>query len=76
MPAVSVLLPLFPDDSKFVSMIRHAMDVIWKAVQVVYPGQIPVITSTPLHYSQTDTLFLAYKPWKRQICFTFWRTPH
>ena len=44
MPAASVLLPVFPDDSKSVSMIRHAMDVIWKAVQVVNPGQIPVIT--------------------------------
>ena len=43
-PAVSVLLPLFPNDSKSVSMIRHAMDVIWKVVQVFNPGQIPVIT--------------------------------
>ncbi|KAL5005325.1 hypothetical protein ScPMuIL_018781 [Solemya velum] len=27
-PAISALLPLFPDDSKSVAMIRHSMDVI------------------------------------------------
>ena len=41
--AVTALLPLFPDDSKSVAMIRHSMNVVKKAVTVVNPGQIPVI---------------------------------
>ena len=41
--AVAALLPLFPDDSKSVAMIRHSMNVVKKAVTVVNPGQIPVI---------------------------------
>ena len=42
--AVSALLPLFPNDSKSVAMIRHSMNVVKKAVAVLNPGQIPVIT--------------------------------
>ena len=34
------MLPLFPDDSKSVSMIRHSMDMIKNAVQELNPGQI------------------------------------
>ena len=41
--AVTALLPLFPDDSKSVAMIRHSMNVVKKAVTVVNPRQIPVI---------------------------------
>ena len=40
---VSALLPLFPDDSKSVAMIRHSMDVAKKAIEVLNPGQTPVI---------------------------------
>ena len=42
-PAVTSL-PLFPDDSKSVAMIRHSMNVIKEAVSQVNPGQIPVFT--------------------------------
>ena len=38
------LLPLFPDDSKSVAMIRHSMDVIQRAVEFLNPGQVPVFT--------------------------------
>jgi hypothetical protein len=41
---ITTLLPLFPDDSKSVAMIRHSMDVIKRAVEHVNPGQVPVIT--------------------------------
>ncbi|MES9882849.1 MAG: hypothetical protein ABW185_18430 [Sedimenticola sp.] len=41
--AVSALLPLFPDDSKSIAMIRHSMDVVRDAVTILNPGQIPVI---------------------------------
>ena len=40
---VSTLLPLFPDDSKSIAMIRHSMDVVKDAVSVLNPGQSPVI---------------------------------
>jgi len=38
------LLPLFYDEAKSVAMIRHAMDVVKTAVDVLNPGQIPVLT--------------------------------
>lgn len=42
-PAISALLPLFPNDSKPVAMIRHAMEVVWKAIKEVNPGQLHVV---------------------------------
>ena len=44
MPAVSVMLPLFPDDSKSVAMIRHSMSVTKMAIQHFNQGPLPVIT--------------------------------
>ena len=41
---IGSLLPLFPDDSKSVAMIRHAMDVAQQAVHHLNPGQVPVLT--------------------------------
>lgn len=41
--AITSLLPLFSEDSKSVAMIRHAMDVVKAAVDVVNPGQVPII---------------------------------
>lgn len=41
---IGSLLPLFPDDSKSVAMIRHAMDVVQRAVHHLNPGQVPVLT--------------------------------
>ena len=41
---ITSLLPLFPDDSKSVAMIRHSMDVIQRAVEFLNPGQVPVLT--------------------------------
>ncbi|XP_062605131.1 uncharacterized protein LOC134266937 [Saccostrea cucullata] len=42
--ALNSLLPLFYDQAKSVAMIRHSMDVIKRAVDILNPGQIPVIT--------------------------------
>jgi len=41
---ITSLLPLFPDDSKSVAMIRHSIDVLHRAVQLLNPGQVPVLT--------------------------------
>ena len=43
LPAISVMLPLFPDDSKSVAMIRHSMSVTKMAIQHLNQGQVPVI---------------------------------
>lgn len=42
-PAISALLPLFPEDSKSVAMMKHAMDVVREAVVHLNPGQIPIL---------------------------------
>jgi len=42
--ALTSLLPLFYDQAKSVAMIRHSMDVVKKAVEILNPGQAPVIT--------------------------------
>ena len=38
------LLPLFYDQGHSVAMIRHSMNVVKKAVDILYPGQVPIIT--------------------------------
>ena len=50
-PVISAMLPLFPDDSKSVGMIRHCLDVIRVAIQELNPRQIPVITLDQPLYS-------------------------
>ena len=53
--AISTLLPLFPDDSKSVAMIKHSMDVVHKAVNILNKGQIPVIAcDQPLYKIAKD----------------------
>ena len=41
---ITSLLPMFPDDSKYVAMIRHSMDVVQGAVHLLNPGQVHVLT--------------------------------
>ena len=41
---ITSLLSLFPDDSKYMAMIRHSMVVIKRAVEHLNPGQVPVLT--------------------------------
>ena len=38
------LLPLFYDRAHSVAMIRHSMNVVKKAVDILNPGQVPIIT--------------------------------
>ncbi len=40
----SCLLPLFEEDAATVAMIRHSLDVIKKATDLINPGQVPVVT--------------------------------
>jgi len=42
-PTINALLPLFPDDSKSIGMIRHSMDIVKEAVKFLNPEQVPVV---------------------------------
>ena len=42
-PAISALIPLFPDQGKSAAMIRHSMDAFKDSMNHVNPGQTPVI---------------------------------
>jgi hypothetical protein len=41
--ALTSLLPLFYDEAKSVAMIHHSMNVVKKAVEILNPGQTPII---------------------------------
>ena len=43
-PDVSGLLPMWRDSSKSPAMIKHAIDIVSKAIQHLNPGQTPVVT--------------------------------
>ncbi len=49
--ALTSLLPLFHDEVKSVAMIRHSMNVVKKAVEILNPGQTPIITVDQPLYS-------------------------
>lgn len=40
----TALLPLFYEQAHSVAMIRHSVDVVKKAVDILNPGQVPIIT--------------------------------
>ena len=49
--ALSSLLPLFHEQVKSVTMIRHSMDVVKTAVEIINPGQVSVITCDQISYA-------------------------
>ena len=64
---IGSLLSLFPDNSKSVAMIRHAMDVVQQAVHHLNPGQVPVLTlDQPLHSIAKQIQWNWV--WGRQVC--------
>ena len=59
--ALASLLPLFSEEAKSVAMIRHSMDVVKKSVEILNPGQIPIITvDQPL-------FAVAKHPWESRL---------
>ena len=42
---LNYLLPLFYEDAKSIAMIRHGMDIVKIAVDILNPGQISIITA-------------------------------
>ena len=42
---LSALMPLIDENINSLAMVRHTMKLIWKAVNHLNPGQIPVITA-------------------------------
>ena len=43
--SLNCLLPLFYEDAKSVAMIRHGMNIVKNAVDILNPGQVPIITA-------------------------------
>lgn len=41
---VSAMLPLFQESAHTVSMIRHSIDIVSRAVHNLNPGQVPIVT--------------------------------
>ena len=70
-----VILPLFKEQSKSPAMIRHAMDIIKKAVEYFNPGQTPVITyDQPLYAVPKLIQWNFAEPYgKREIGNAAWR---
>ena len=64
---IGSLLPVFPDDSKCVEMIRHAMDVVQQAVHHLNPGQVAVTRPNTACYCKADSMELAKWVWGRQV---------
>ena len=68
---ITSLLPLFPDDSKYVAMIRHSMDVVQRVAHLLNPGEVPVLTlDQPLFTIAKKIQW--YWPdlciWRRKVC--------
>ena len=49
--ALISMLPLFNDQARSVAMIRHSMNIVKTAVEVLNPGQEPVLACDQLLYS-------------------------
>ena len=43
-PAITGLLPLFRDNAHSLAMVKHGMDLVAKATELVNNGQVPVLT--------------------------------
>ena len=54
--AISSLLPLFYDEAKSVAMICHSVDVVRAALEILNPGQVPVIAFDQPLYAIAKTI--------------------
>jgi hypothetical protein len=54
--AINAMLPLFLDNAHSVAMIKHSMDMIRAAVQLLNPGQIPVIAADQPLYAMAKRI--------------------
>jgi len=55
-PAVTAMLPLFRESSNSVAMIKHAMEVIAVAVNMINPGQTPVMACDQPLYAMAKVI--------------------
>ena len=74
--ALTSLLPLFYDQAKSVAMIRHSMDVIWRAVDILNPSQIPIITVDQPLYTLANQMEMAGNAWRRSLRHPVWWPPY
>ena len=43
LPAVTTMLPLFPDNADTPAIVKHSMTILQSLTQHLHPGQIPVM---------------------------------
>ena len=43
-PAITGMLPMFRESAHTLAMVKHGMDLIKQATDLVNPGQVPVMT--------------------------------
>ena len=55
-PDISGLLPMWRDSSNSPAMIKHAIDVVSKAIQHLNPGQTPVVTFDQPLYAMANAI--------------------
>lgn len=60
MPCISSLLPLFKDNSKSPTMLRHGLDVARKSTSFLNPGQTPVMSLDEPLYAGTKQIQWQY----------------
>ncbi len=59
-PAISSLLPLFPDQAKSAAMICHFLNIIKASVDHLNPGQIPVVAMDQPLYALAKQIQLIF----------------
>ena len=75
-PAIFSVLPMFPDDSKSMAMICHALNVIRVAVKELNPAQVPIVTLDQPLYCKAGPVVLAGNAWRRTFCHHTRWSPH
>ena len=77
--AVTALLPLFPNNSKSVAMIRRTMNVVKKAVTVViksWANSSDRLWSATVQNCQTNPIDVARRIWREVFCYNVWQSTH
>lgn len=59
--ALTSLLPLFHDEAKSVAMIRHSLNVVKRAVEILNPSQTPIITVDQPLYAVAKQIQLSWQ---------------
>ncbi len=71
--AITCMLPLFYDQAKSMAMIRHSMDVVKKAVEILNPGSAHHHSGSTFVHCKTNPVELTSNTWRRPLhCDVRW----